>query len=72
MFWNKTIVDGTQENGDLEMAIKIMNKTNSIKDTFLRANHFSDCAKDALAIIPNSIGKELLCNTADFCVERTV
>jgi len=72
MFWNKTIVDGTQENGDLEMAIKIMNKTNSIKDTFLRAKHFSDCAKDALAIIPNSIGKELLCNTADFCVERTV
>lgn len=70
-FWTRTIVDGTQDETDLERAISLMNKHNSLKDTIERARHYGSMSKDALAIFPESEYTTALNGIVDFCINRT-
>lgn len=70
-FWNKTIVDGEQDEGDLQRAIALMVKHDALKDTVERARHYGSIAKDALAIFPDTDYTRALNGIVDFCINRT-
>lgn len=70
-FWNKTIVDGTQNETDLERAIALMVKHDALHDTIERARHYGSIARDALAIFPESEYTNALNGIVDFCINRT-
>ena len=70
-FWQKTLVRCKQDKGDFDNAINLMTKHNSLRDTIRRAKHYGDKAKDALAIFPNDLTKEILINLVDYCIKRS-
>lgn len=70
-FWDKTIVEGEQDEGDLQRAIALMGKHDALKDTVERARHYGSIAKDALAIFPDSEYTKALNGIVDFCINRT-
>lgn len=70
-FWNRTIVDGEQDEGDLQRAISLLEKHDALKDTIERARHYGSIAKDALAIFPQSEYTDALNGIVDFCINRT-
>ncbi|MBX3519297.1 MAG: polyprenyl synthetase family protein [Xanthobacteraceae bacterium] len=69
-FWKKCIQSGEIADGDLEQAIEFMKKHRALEDTVARARHYGAIAKDALAIFPQSDGKQALLDVVDFCVAR--
>ena len=64
-FWNRTIRDLNQENGDLEKAKEIIKKYNCIEDTLLRAKHFSSIAKDSLGTFNDNKYRKILLQLID-------
>ena len=70
-FWNRTIVDGEQDEADLQRAISLLVKHDALKDTIERARHYGAMAKDALAIFPESEYTKALNGIVDFCINRT-
>ena len=64
-FWNRTIRDLNQENGDLEKAKEIIKKYNCIEDTLLRAKHFSSIAKDSLGTFNDNKYRKILLQIID-------
>ncbi len=71
-FWVRTIEKGKQEDGDLEHAMKLMAKYNTLEETRLKALDWANTAKAALAPIPESELRNLLEELADFVVSRIV
>ena len=69
-FWKKVIVDGRIEEGDLELAVKLMRRHNAIDDTIERARHYGAVARDALAPFPDSEYRAALMEAVDFCINR--
>ncbi|MBX3534433.1 MAG: polyprenyl synthetase family protein [Xanthobacteraceae bacterium] len=69
-FWKKCIQSGEIADSDLEQAIEFMKKHRALEDTVARARHYGAIAKDALAIFPQSDGKQALLDVVDFCVAR--
>ncbi|MEZ5757468.1 MAG: polyprenyl synthetase family protein [Emcibacteraceae bacterium] len=69
-FWRRTMEDLEQEAGDLEHAIKLMNKHNALSDTIERARHYGSIARDALAIFPDNEYRKALIGIVDFCINR--
>lgn len=69
-FWKKCIQSGEIADGDLEQAIELLKKHRALEDTVARARHYGAIAKDALAIFPQSDGKQALLDVVDFCVAR--
>ena len=51
-FWNRTIVEGDDQDGDLEHAISLMKRHKAIDATLERARSYGSIARDALAIFP--------------------
>jgi octaprenyl-diphosphate synthase len=70
-FWDRTIVDGKQDETDLERAITLMDKHGALKDTIERARHYGLISHDALAIFPDSEYIEALNGIVDFCINRS-
>ena len=70
-FWNRTIVDGGINDGDLEHAISLMKRHKALEATLERAHSFGAIARDALAIFPASREKDALEQVIGFCVSRT-
>ena len=70
-FWNRTIVDGEINDGDLEHAISLMKRHKALEATLERAHSFGAIARDALAIFPASREKDALEQVIGFCVSRT-
>jgi octaprenyl-diphosphate synthase len=70
VFWKKCIQNGEIADGDLENAIELLKKHRALEDTVERARHYGAIAKDALAIFPQSDGKQSLLDVVDFCVAR--
>lgn len=70
-FWNRTIADGEQDEGDLQRAISLLEKHDALKDTIERARHYGAISKDALAIFPQSEYTDALNGIVDFCINRT-
>jgi len=69
-FWNRTLVEGKVEDGDLDKALALMAKHHAIEDTLGRARHYGAIAKDALALAPDSAIKQALEEAVDFSIAR--
>ena len=70
-FWKRTQEERDQRDNDLEQALHLMGKHDTLKDTLTRARHYGDIARDALAIFPDIPEKEALCDVVDFVVDRS-
>jgi len=69
-FWDRTIAKGRQEDGDLETALTLMNKHNTLETTRQEALAWMDTAKNALAPLPDHDIKGMLLDLADYVVAR--
>lgn len=69
-FWQRTLGDLDQNDGDLEHAIALMQKHRTLDDSVDRARHYGAMARDSLGIFPTSETKDALISLIDFCIER--
>jgi len=69
-FWDRTLGELDQQDGDLEQAMAYLARHNSIADTIERARHYGQKAKDALAIFPDSDAHDILDNIIEFVIDR--
>ena len=69
-FWRRTLEKLEQTDGDLEHAIKLMEKRGALRDTVERARHYGAIARDALGIFPSSALKSAMEEAIDFAIER--
>lgn len=69
-FWHCVMEDEEQNEGDLEHAIALMQRHDSLGATLRRAEGFCDEARAALAELPDCPEKQALLETVAFCVER--
>ncbi len=69
-FWHRTLVDLDQEDGDFERAREILERSGALSATIERAGHYSALACQALEILPASLARDALAETASFAVAR--
>ncbi len=69
-FWTRTLEDQAIEEGDLEKAMKIINKYRAITDSITLAESYCESARKLLAPFPQSPEKDALLETIDFCTQR--
>ena len=69
-FWNKTIINLSQNKHDFQEAVKIINKYNCLEDTIERARHFANVAIDNLAVFRESKYKTALINLIHASLNR--
>lgn len=70
MFWYKTIVDLEQESFDLEKAIELINKYDSINISIEQAKYYINNSCEALKIFPNSLIKSALIDFSQNSLQR--
>jgi octaprenyl-diphosphate synthase len=61
-----------QEDGDLEHALKLLEKHETLKETREAAIFWGNKAKQSLEILPESNIRNLLCDLTDYVVNRAV
>ncbi len=69
-FWRRTLEDVEQQDGDMEKAIKLLTKSQALKDSVERARHYGAIARDALGLFPEHPIKSALLSVVDFTLER--
>ena len=69
-FWKRTIEKGRQEDGDLEHALELMGKYDTLTATRDDANGWANKAKDALSVLPEHPIRQMLHDLADYVVSR--
>ena len=69
-FWKRTQEDQEFMDGDLEHALVLLNKHNTIDDTVTRACEYGDKAISDLNCFADSPAKEALKGIVQFCIER--
>lgn len=69
-FWDRVIVAGDQNDGDLERGIALVRDRQGLADTISRAQHYGAVAVDALDGLPGSDQKEALLDAVAFCIDR--
>ncbi len=69
-FWHRVMVENDQSDTDLEKAVSILRKTGALDATMDLAKQFSNEARLALDIFPDSEWKTTLQDLADYVVER--
>jgi octaprenyl-diphosphate synthase len=69
-FWKRTLEQRQQEEADLTMAQRLIERHGATIDTVERARHYGSIAHDALAIFPASPHKGALLEAIDFCIAR--
>lgn len=69
-FWQRTLGESRIEEGDLETALALIAKYDTITATMEKARHFAHEANQALAIFPASPWKHALLDVVKFCIER--
>jgi len=70
LFWKRTMAKLKQEDGDLDEAVALLNKHDTLTDTIERARHYGAMAKDALAIFKDNPAKNAMLGIVDFCITR--
>ena len=60
----------TQDDGDLDSALRLMAERGAIEATLARAHGFACAARAALAVFPDSPARCILADVADFTVSR--
>ena len=69
-FWRKAIEDDETGHAALQKAIGLMGRHSAIADTIVRARHFGEIARDALAPLQATPQKAALLDVIDFCISR--
>jgi octaprenyl-diphosphate synthase len=69
-FWVKTIEKGKQDDGDLEHAIALLKKHDTLTETRLEALDWAEKAKAALGALPDTDIRQMLSDIADYVVAR--
>ncbi len=69
-FWERVFGRGEQNDADLQEAMQLMAKYQSLEETQARAIAYADQAAEALAVIPDGEIKRLLSELAHFVVSR--
>lgn len=69
-FWKRTLGDGQINEGDLEKALCLITKYDTISQTMAKASIYAERASEALAIFPSSKWKHALLDVVKFCMER--
>lgn len=69
-FWIRTIEKGKQEDGDLEHALALLHKHDTLSATQADAIGWAEKAKAALAPLPDHEIKSMLADIADYVVSR--
>ena len=69
-FWQRTMSEQTQRDGDLQHALDLMQSHGALRDAGDRARHYAAIARDALGIFPQSPMKTALLDVAGFVVNR--
>src|SRR4051794_4637002 len=70
VFWNRTLEEMEQDEGDLDKAIGLMNQHGALRDTVERARHYGAIARDALGLFPDGEEKAALLDVIDFVIDR--
>ena len=70
-FFHRTLADLNQQEGDLDYAMKILERYDAIGQTFERARGFAEIARRALSAFAPGPIRLALEETVDFCVERS-
>lgn len=69
-FWKRTIQKGDQRDGDLDHALSLLRRHQTLQSTRDDALHWSAVAKQALLVLPPSDLREMLLDLADYVVAR--
>ena len=69
-FWSRTIEKGQQEDSDLEHALDLLHRHNTLEETRVDAIAWAEKAKAALTILPAHELRDMLVDLADYVVER--
>jgi octaprenyl-diphosphate synthase len=69
-FWKRTLEDQDMQEGDLEEAIKIITKYQTIERSIGLATDYCASARSLILPFPASAEKEALLETIDFCTQR--
>ncbi len=69
-FWRRTLQNKTQNSGDFEHAIELMEQHNAITDTIKRTQHYGAIARDSLGIFKDCQIKHAFHEMIDYCIER--
>ncbi|HKS89556.1 MAG TPA: polyprenyl synthetase family protein [Stellaceae bacterium] len=69
-FWRRALEDGEQHPGDLERAIRLLERRGALAETLARARVYADAAATALAPLADGPLKDALCETAAFATAR--
>jgi len=69
-FWRRVIEKGDQRDGDLKMAISLLNKSGALEATRLDALAWAGKAKAALDVLPDGPIRGMLLELADYVVAR--
>ncbi|MCC5969607.1 MAG: polyprenyl synthetase family protein [Pararhodobacter sp.] len=70
VFWERVIARGTQEAGDLEQAIDILNRRGTLASTRETALDWARTAREALTVLPDHPLRDMLADLADYVVAR--
>lgn len=71
-FWSRTMEKRKVQDGDLEQALALMAKYNTLADTRAEAEAWADQARDALAILPQSELRDILGDLLEYVMSRSV
>jgi octaprenyl-diphosphate synthase len=71
-FWDRVIVKGDQNDGDLAHAMELLQNHGTLEETRDAALYWGNKAKSALEVLPKSEIRDLLSDLADFVVNRAV
>ncbi|MBV9585423.1 MAG: polyprenyl synthetase family protein [Alphaproteobacteria bacterium] len=69
-FWRRTLEDGDQEAGDLERALRLVERRGALAETLARARAYAAAAADALSLFPRGPMRRALAEAAAFATER--
>jgi octaprenyl-diphosphate synthase len=69
-FWQRTLDEGEQREGDLQHAQDLMRRHNALRDALARARHYGAIARDALGLFAEHPVKQALLDIVDFTVDR--
>jgi octaprenyl-diphosphate synthase len=69
-FWERTLENLDQDEGDLDAAIRILVARDALADTLARARTYGTAATRALSTFPPSAARGALLDVVEFCIER--
>lgn len=70
-FWQRTLTQQNQHDGDLAFAQDILARHGALHDCIERARHYGSIARDALGLFPDSPVKSALQDVVDFTINRS-